>query len=99
VTDPLTLAPGWPPQLERSSRQARPPGRGHCNGTRAEGDAGDQRCGRRRGTFTYELDSDGTEKERERIREERVGWLDEDPEGVAERYREGELDTIDHWDG
>jgi hypothetical protein len=73
VTDPLTLAPGWPPQLERSSRQARPRGVG--------------------------ADSDGTEKERERIREERVGWLHEDPEGVAERYREGELDTIDHGDG
>ena len=34
-------------------------------------------------------------KERERIRGERAGWLEEDPEQVAERYREGELDTMD----
>ena len=31
--------------------------------------------------------------ERERIRGEREGWLEEDPEEVAERYREGELDA------
>jgi N-methylhydantoinase B len=43
----------------------------------------------------YELDADATEQERERIRGERAGWLEEDPEQVAERYREGELDTMD----
>jgi N-methylhydantoinase B len=43
----------------------------------------------------YELDADATEKERARIREQRRGWLEEDPEGIAERYRAGELDTMD----
>ena len=43
----------------------------------------------------YEVDSDATERERERIRGERAGWLEEDAEPVAERYREGELDTLD----
>jgi N-methylhydantoinase B len=43
----------------------------------------------------YELDADATEKERERIRGERAGWLKEDAEKVAERYRDGELDTMD----
>ncbi len=43
----------------------------------------------------YELDSDATEKERKHIRGEREGWLEEDAEKVAERYREGELNTMD----
>ncbi len=43
----------------------------------------------------YEVDLEETERERARIAEERLGWLDEDPESVAERYRAGELDTLD----
>jgi N-methylhydantoinase B len=43
----------------------------------------------------YEVDSKATEQERERIRSQREGWLDEDPEAVAERYRSGELDLLD----
>jgi N-methylhydantoinase B len=43
----------------------------------------------------YELDLDETERERERIRAERRGWLEEEPESVAERYRSGELDVRD----
>ncbi|HST43157.1 MAG TPA: hydantoinase B/oxoprolinase family protein, partial [Conexibacter sp.] len=33
--------------------------------------------------------------ERERIRSERLGWLEQDAESVAARYREGELDQLD----
>jgi N-methylhydantoinase B len=43
----------------------------------------------------YEVDLEETERERARISEERWGWLDEDPESVAERFRAGELDTMD----
>jgi N-methylhydantoinase B len=43
----------------------------------------------------YEFDADATKAERKRIRDERAGWLEEDPEQVAERYRDGELDTMD----
>ena len=43
----------------------------------------------------YEVDDDETASERERIRAERIGWLEEDPESVAERYRSGELDVLD----
>lgn len=43
----------------------------------------------------YEVDDEQTEFERDRIRVEREGWLDEDPEAVGERYREGELDIFD----
>ena len=43
----------------------------------------------------YELDLDQTAGERDRIRRERPGWLEEDPESVAERYRAGELNTYD----
>ena len=43
----------------------------------------------------YEVDSDATKTERERIRRERVGWLEEDAGLVAERFRAGELDTLD----
>jgi N-methylhydantoinase B len=42
-----------------------------------------------------ELDEAATIVERERIRRERVGWLSEDPEQVAARFRAGELDTLD----
>jgi N-methylhydantoinase B len=43
----------------------------------------------------YEVDLEATEAERARIRRERFGWLSEDPETVAERFRAGELDTLD----
>jgi N-methylhydantoinase B len=43
----------------------------------------------------YELDAEGTERAREEIRGARRGWLEEDPAGVAERFRSGELDTFD----
>ena len=43
----------------------------------------------------YELDLEQTERERDRIRRERPGWLAEDPEQIAARYRAGELDVFD----
>lgn len=43
----------------------------------------------------YELDREATEKERERIRGARRGWLEEDPEQVVERFHNGELDQLD----
>jgi N-methylhydantoinase B len=43
----------------------------------------------------YELDLAATGKERGRIRKGRLGWLEEDPESVAERYRAGHLDVFD----
>ncbi|WAL39980.1 hydantoinase B/oxoprolinase family protein [Brevibacterium sp. BRM-1] len=43
----------------------------------------------------YEIDEAGTQELRNRIRAERLGWLDEDPAGVAERFRAGDLDTHD----
>jgi N-methylhydantoinase B len=43
----------------------------------------------------YELDAEATEAERKKIREARMGWLEEDPAKVAERYRAGELDLLD----
>jgi N-methylhydantoinase B len=43
----------------------------------------------------YELDLEATTRERDRIRDERLAWLEADPEQVAERYRSGELDVFD----
>lgn len=43
----------------------------------------------------YEVDEDTTEKERARIAAARPGWLDEDAESVAMRYRAGELNVMD----
>lgn len=43
----------------------------------------------------YEIDTAATESARAEIREHRVGWLEEDPESVAQRYRDGELDSFD----
>ena len=43
----------------------------------------------------YELDLEQTASERERIRRERPGWIAEDAEQVAARYRAGELDVYD----
>ena len=43
----------------------------------------------------YEVDASATERERDSIRGARVGWMEEDAESVAERFRSGELDTFD----
>jgi N-methylhydantoinase B len=43
----------------------------------------------------WEVDAEATRAERDRIRRSRAGWLEEDPEGVAARYREGVLDALD----
>jgi len=43
----------------------------------------------------YEVDRAATDRERDRIRAERPRWLDEDPEEVAQRYRDGQLDSLD----
>jgi len=43
----------------------------------------------------YEVDYEETKKERERIAGAREGWLDEDAEQVAARYRAGELNHLD----
>jgi len=42
----------------------------------------------------YEVDLEATEAERQRIRSQRLSWLGEDPSSVAERYRSGDLDTM-----
>ena len=43
----------------------------------------------------YEVDEAATEAERDRIRAARHGWLEEDPEQVATRFRSGEIDVMD----
>ena len=43
----------------------------------------------------YAVDEAATARERERIRGARLGWLADDPEAVAARYRAGELDAMD----
>jgi N-methylhydantoinase B len=43
----------------------------------------------------YEIDAEETQRERERMREERLAWLDEEAETVAERFRSGELTVHD----
>ncbi len=43
----------------------------------------------------YEVDAAATEAERARIRAARRGWVAEDPESVAARFRAGELDALD----
>jgi N-methylhydantoinase B len=43
----------------------------------------------------YEIDREATTAERERIRAERLSWLEEDAEAVAERFRAGELAVHD----
>jgi N-methylhydantoinase B len=41
------------------------------------------------------IDLDATERERAEIRAHRKGWLEEDPETVAGKYRAGEIDLLD----
>jgi N-methylhydantoinase B len=43
----------------------------------------------------HAVDVTETERERERIRSERLAWLEADAEDVARRYRAGELDVMD----
>jgi len=43
----------------------------------------------------YEVDDEATAAERERIRSERLGWLEADSESVAAGYRAGEIDQLD----
>jgi N-methylhydantoinase B len=43
----------------------------------------------------WAVDSEATQRERNRIRGAREAWLHEDPELVAARFREGELDVFD----
>lgn len=43
----------------------------------------------------YEVVQEETERARERIRGERLGWLAADGEEVASRYRNGDLDVLD----
>jgi N-methylhydantoinase B len=43
----------------------------------------------------YDVDEQATGEERDRIRSERLGWLAEDPESVAARYRSGDLGQLD----
>jgi len=43
----------------------------------------------------WEVDEEATRKERAEIKEKRVGWLEENPETLAERYRSGEVGTVE----
>jgi N-methylhydantoinase B len=43
----------------------------------------------------YEVDLDATGRERAAIRARRRGWLEEEPEAVAAKYRAGEIDALD----
>jgi len=43
----------------------------------------------------YEVDTEATKAARREIAKSRRGWLKEDPAEVAERYRKGEIDSID----
>ena len=43
----------------------------------------------------YEVDAEATERERAQIGAARRGWLAEDPESVAQRYRSGDVDVFD----
>ena len=44
---------------------------------------------------SYEVDFDATARLREEIRQERIGWLDEDPLTVQRKYTAGEIDALD----
>lgn len=43
----------------------------------------------------YEIDEEATAEQRAYIRKNREAWLETDPDKIAERYREGELDQLD----
>ncbi|MFO7927053.1 hydantoinase B/oxoprolinase family protein [Natronomonas sp.] len=43
----------------------------------------------------YDMDEDATEEKRAYIRQNRDDWLEADPEDIARRYRDGDLDGLD----
>lgn len=43
----------------------------------------------------YEVDHEATERERKRIAEARIGWLEQDAEEIARKYRDGDLNVMD----
>ena len=43
----------------------------------------------------YEIDTAATEKARREIAANRRAWLEEDPESVAKRFRDGDIDDLD----
>ena len=43
----------------------------------------------------YEIDAAATQKARKEIAANRRGWLEEDPESVAQRFRDGEIKDLD----
>jgi len=43
----------------------------------------------------WDVDKDATEEERRKIRENRVGWVEADPEELAQRYRDGKAGTLE----
>jgi N-methylhydantoinase B len=43
----------------------------------------------------YEVDEEATAQHRDQIRAARRGWIEEDPENVAARFRRGELNALD----
>jgi N-methylhydantoinase B len=43
----------------------------------------------------WEVDEEATRRERAETMEKRVGWLEENPEALAERYRSGEVGTVE----
>jgi N-methylhydantoinase B len=48
-----------------------------------------------RRTSQWELDEEATEEQRTNIRNNRIGWLDEDPAELAKRYQEGKVGTFE----
>ena len=46
-------------------------------------------------TDDYAIDEEATASARAAMRRDRLGWLSEDAESVAERYRAGELNELD----
>ena len=43
----------------------------------------------------WEVDEEATKEERTSIRNNRIGWLDEDPAELAQRYQEGRIGTFE----
>jgi len=43
----------------------------------------------------WDVDKDATEEERRTIRENRVSWVEADPEELAQRYRDGKVGTLE----
>jgi N-methylhydantoinase B len=45
--------------------------------------------------LSFEIDLEATARERDFIRRNRKDWLQEDPETVAQMFRDGEIDVLD----